>query len=170
MIVLGDGEHYPLSRLYSKQQPSRGTSIPAVPVMVVMIVMVVSYCPVPKRHTPSLDLPHFNYSENAMPAPSVTNCLRYWDLADHIQLADAIALWCGVEPAELAKLNFETQCMSAKRAALVTALRDGRLEYEDLGLVTNHGKVFKALMTAHVPRWREHEKHRLAGKRSGASR
>lgn len=76
-----------------------------------------------------------------MPAPA--NCLRYWDLADHIQIADAIALWCGVEPAELAKLNFETQCMSAKRAALVTALRDGRLEYEDLGLVTSQGKTFK---------------------------
>ena len=78
-----------------------------------------------------------------MPAPTSANCLRYWDLADHIQLNDAIALWCGVEPAELAKLNFETQCMSAKRAALVTALRDGRLEYEDLGIVTNQGKVFK---------------------------
>jgi hypothetical protein len=78
-----------------------------------------------------------------MSAPNVSNCLRYWDLADHIQLADAIALWCGVEPAELAKLNFETQCMSAKRAALVTALRDGRLDYEDLGLVTGQGKIFK---------------------------
>lgn len=78
-----------------------------------------------------------------MPAPISTNCLRYWDLADHIQLPDAIALWCGVEPAELAKLNFETQCMSAKRAALVTALREGRLEYEDLGIVTSQGKVFK---------------------------
>lgn len=78
-----------------------------------------------------------------MPAPTSANCLRYWDLADHIQLNDAIALWCGVEPAELAKLNFETQCMSAKRAALVTALRDGRLEYEDLGIVTGQGKVFK---------------------------
>jgi hypothetical protein len=78
-----------------------------------------------------------------MPAPISTNCLRYWDLADHIQLNDAIALWCGVEPAELAKLNFETQCMSAKRAALVTALREGRLEFEDLGIVTSQGKVFK---------------------------
>jgi|GEM_PF-534870 len=78
-----------------------------------------------------------------MPAPISSNCLRYWDLADHIQLSDAIALWCGVEPAELAKLNFETQCMSAKRAALVTALHDGRLEYDDLGIVTSQGKVFK---------------------------
>jgi hypothetical protein len=33
--------------------------------------------------------------------------------------------------------------MSAKRSALTTALRDGRLEYEDLGIVTGHGKVFK---------------------------
>lgn len=76
-----------------------------------------------------------------MPHPN--NCLRYWDLADHIRIDDAIALWCGVEPAELASLNFETQCMSAKRAALVTALRTGRLEYEDLGIVTARGQVFK---------------------------
>lgn len=78
-----------------------------------------------------------------MPLPNTANCLRYWDLSDHIQIDDAIALWCGVEPAELARLNFETQCMSAKRAALMTALRDGRLEYEDLGLVTGQGRVFK---------------------------
>ena len=76
-----------------------------------------------------------------MPHPN--NCLRYWDLADHIRIDDAIALWCGVEPAELASLNFETQCMSAKRAALVTALRTGRLEYADLGIVTARGQVFK---------------------------
>lgn len=74
-------------------------------------------------------------------APS--NCLRYWDLADHIRIDDAIALWCGVEPAQLASLNFETQCMSAKRAALVAALRSERLEYEDLGLVTARGQLFK---------------------------
>ena len=73
----------------------------------------------------------------------ISNCLRYWDLADHIRLDDAIALWCGVEPSALASLNFESQCMSAKRAALVTALRDGRLEYEDLGILTAQGKVFK---------------------------
>ncbi|KAB0583705.1 hypothetical protein F7Q92_06450 [Ideonella dechloratans] len=75
--------------------------------------------------------------------PNSNNCLRYWDLADHIRIDDAIALWCGVEPAELASLNFETQCMSAKRAALVTALRTERLEYEDLGIVTSRGQVFK---------------------------
>ncbi len=72
-----------------------------------------------------------------------TNCLRYWDLADHIRIDDAIALWCGVEPAQLNSLNFETQCMSAKRAALVAALRSERLEYEDLGIVTARGQVFK---------------------------
>lgn len=78
-----------------------------------------------------------------MPAPISNNCLRYRDLADHIQLPDAIALWCGVEPVELAELKYETRCMSAKRAALVTVLRDGRLEYEDLGIVTARGQVFK---------------------------
>ena len=79
-----------------------------------------------------------------MPMPTSSNhCLRYWDLADHIRIDDAIALWCGVEPAELAKLNSDTQCMSAKRAALITALRDGRLDYKDLGLLTGQGKVFR---------------------------
>ncbi len=78
-----------------------------------------------------------------MTTPNTFNCLRYWDLSNHIQITDAIALWCGVEPAELARLNFETQCMSAKRGALVTALREGRLEYDDLGIVTGHGKVYK---------------------------
>ena len=78
-----------------------------------------------------------------MPIPNTTNCLRYWDLSDHIQIDDAIALWCGVEPSELKTLNFETQCISAKRAALMTALRDGRLEYEDLGVVSGQGRVFK---------------------------
>ncbi|MCC7184580.1 MAG: hypothetical protein IT509_13575, partial [Rhodocyclaceae bacterium] len=71
------------------------------------------------------------------------DCLRYWDLSSRIRLDDAIALWCNVDPAQLASLGFDTQCMSAKRAALVTALREGRLEYEDLGIVTGHGKVFK---------------------------
>ncbi len=76
--------------------------------------------------------------------PNPNNCLRYWDPADHIRIDDAIALWCGVEPAELASLNFETQCMSAKRAALVTAAQHTEhLEYEDLGIVTAHGQVFK---------------------------
>lgn len=76
-----------------------------------------------------------------MPAP--TNCLRYWDISNHIRLTDAIALWCGVEPSELASIGIETQCMSAKRAALMSALEEGRLDYEDLGIVTSGGKVFK---------------------------
>ncbi|MFN9726729.1 hypothetical protein [Acidovorax sp.] len=33
--------------------------------------------------------------------------------------------------------------MSAKRAALVTALRTEHLEYEDLGILTARGQVFK---------------------------
>ncbi|MDD3761516.1 MAG: hypothetical protein PHO57_11925 [Acidithiobacillus sp.] len=52
---------------------------------------------------------------------------------------------CGVEPAELASLNFETQCMSAKRAALVTALRTERLKYEDLGIVTSRDQMMLPL-------------------------
>lgn len=46
--------------------------------------------------------------------------------------------------------------MSAKRAALVTALRDGRLEYEDLGIVTPRSQVFKGAPVDELL-----EKHRL---------
>lgn len=58
--------------------------------------------------------------------PSQTNCLRYWDLSSQIRLDDAIALWCNVDPAQLASLGLDTQCMSAKRAALVSASSDAR--------------------------------------------
>lgn len=75
--------------------------------------------------------------------PSQNDCLRYWDLSSQIRLEDAVALWCNVDPAELGRLGFDTQCMSAKRAALTTALREGRLEYEDLGVVSARGQVFK---------------------------
>jgi hypothetical protein len=71
------------------------------------------------------------------------NCLRYWDLSSQIRLDDAVALWCNADPAELGRLGFNPECMSAKRAALVTALRDGRLEYEDLGIVMSQGQVFR---------------------------
>lgn len=76
--------------------------------------------------------------------PNPNNGLRYWDLADHIRIDDAIALWRGAEPAELAQLNFDTQRMSAKRAELVAATRTERLEYEDLGIVTARGQRSKA--------------------------
>ncbi len=76
--------------------------------------------------------------------PAANDCLRRWDWVNRIRIQDAIALWCGVEPAELARLEVEIHCVSAKRAAPVAALRDGRLEYEDLDLVTARGQVFKA--------------------------
>lgn len=68
-------------------------------------------------------------------------CLRYWDLSDLIRLDDAVALWCNVDPAESTRREGAMQCMSAKRAALSTALRDGRLEFEDLGILTSRGQV-----------------------------
>lgn len=52
-----------------------------------------------------------------------------------------------------------------------TCFQDFVIAHELLHLrVPNHGKVFKALMSAHVPRWREHDKHRLTGNLSGVSR
>ena len=62
-----------------------------------------------------------------MPTATFSNhCLRYWDLADHIRIEDAIALWCGVEPAELAKLNFETQCIDPDPDSLPLKSRNFR--------------------------------------------
>jgi hypothetical protein len=43
-----------------------------------------------------------------MPTRTSSNyCLRYWDLADHIRIDDAIALLCGVEPAALQRPSAE---------------------------------------------------------------
>lgn len=36
--------------------------------------------------------------------------------------------------------------------------------------VPNHGKVFKALMTAYLPRWRDHERYRHARRYRGLPR
>lgn len=48
-----------------------------------------------------------------------------------------------------------------------TCFQDFVIAHELLHLrVPNHGKVFKALMSVHVPRWREHDKHRSGGIRS----
>ncbi len=69
-------------------------------------------------------------------------CLRYWDLCSTVSLDAAIALWCNVEPSELKELNFSTSCMSAKREAIIDALRDNRLEYEDRPVPRNDGKGF----------------------------
>lgn len=68
--------------------------------------------------------------------PTSSNCLRDWDLAAPPCIDEAIAPWCGVEPAELYSLNIETLCMSAKRAALATALRTQPLEHENLGIAS----------------------------------
>ncbi len=67
-------------------------------------------------------------------------CLRYWDLCSTVSLDAAIALWCDVEPGELKGLGFSTSCMDAKREAIIDALRDNRLEYEDRPVPRADGK------------------------------
>ena len=71
-----------------------------------------------------------------------SGCLRYWDLCSTVSLEAAIALWCDVEPAELRELNFSTSCMDAKREAIIDALRDARLAYEDRGIKRSDGKGY----------------------------
>ena len=67
-------------------------------------------------------------------------CLRYWDLCSVITIDAAVALWCGVEPGELRALEFSTHCMDAKREAIINALFDGRLEYEDRAVPRSDGR------------------------------
>ncbi len=76
------------------------------------------------------------------PTPDPNDCLRYWDLSDNIRLDDAVALWCGVQPEQLGKLRGRNLCMEAKRAALIHAIRDGRLEYVDLGVTGTNGRTY----------------------------
>ena len=71
-----------------------------------------------------------------------SGCLRYWDLCSTVSLAAAIALWCNVEPGELEGLGFSTSCMDAKREAIIDALRDKRLEYEDRPVPRSDGRGF----------------------------
>ena len=76
---------------------------------------------------------------------AVQNCLRYWDLADSLKIDMIVALWCGVEPSEIATLERErlsTHCMDAKRAAIEDALYSGRLDYIDEGIPYGDGKMF----------------------------
>lgn len=77
----------------------------------------------------------------SLPSSDPNGCLRYWDLSDNIRLDHAVALWCGIQPEHLDRVRGRNLCMEPKREALVSALRDGRLEYQSLGLITSYGKV-----------------------------
>ena len=56
-------------------------------------------------------------------------------------------------------------CSTAGTITLATGLGDQDVGFQDFVIahellhlrVPNHGKLFKALMTAHVPGWREHD-------------
>lgn len=67
-------------------------------------------------------------------------CLRYWDLCSAVSIDAAVALWCDVEPGELKGVNFVTNCMSAKREAIIDALRSGRLDYQKRGVPRSDGR------------------------------
>ena len=69
-----------------------------------------------------------------------TGCLHYWDLCSTITIDAAVALWCNVQPGELAGLGFSTSCMDAKREAIIDALRGGRLDYEDRPVPRSDGR------------------------------
>lgn len=97
--------------------------------------------------------------------PDPNDCLRYWDLSDNIRLDDAVALWCGFQPEQLSLLRGRNLCMDAKRAALVHALRDGRLEYEDLGVTGSNGRTYYDLPVAELI-----EKDRLVLKKASLRR
>ncbi|MEI6147265.1 MAG: hypothetical protein WCP66_12660 [Methylococcales bacterium] len=57
------------------------------------------------------------------------DCLKYWNLCPNISITAAVALWCNVEPGQLAGLGYSTGCMDAKREVIEQSIIDGRLEY-----------------------------------------
>ena len=78
-------------------------------------------------------------------ASTAQNCFRYWDLADSLMIDMIVALWCGVEPSDIAELKGErlsTHCTDAKRAAIEDALYSGRLDYIDEGIPTGDGTLW----------------------------
>lgn len=56
----------------------------------------------------------------------MTNCNRFWDLADHIPLDDVIAYWCELSG------HTDTKCRDAKRAAICSAVDAGKVDYRRL--------------------------------------
>lgn len=57
-----------------------------------------------------------------------------------------------------------TVTLAEDLAGLEPGFQDFVIVHELLHLrVPNHGKLFKALMTAHVPGWREHDRRRSLG-------
>ena len=69
------------------------------------------------------------------------NCLHYWDLCPILTIDAVVALWCDVEPAQLASLNYSTSCMDIKRILIEQALRDDTLECEIDGYTQTNGWV-----------------------------
>lgn len=63
-------------------------------------------------------------------------------------------------------------CSTSGTVTLAAALEDQDEGFQDFVIVhellhlrvPNHGKLYKALMAAHVPDWRRHESRRLAGR------
>ena len=61
-------------------------------------------------------------------------------------------------------------CSTSGTVTLAAALEDQDLGFQDFVIVhellhlrvPNHGRLYKALMAAHVPDWRRHESRRLA--------
>ncbi len=70
--------------------------------------------------------------------------------------------------AEAVELVLVGQCRPAGTVPLASGLVDQEPRFQDFGLahellqlrVPTHGRLFKALMSAHVPGWREFEEQR----------
>ena len=101
-----------------------------------------------------------------MTSPSVVastaqNCLRHWDLADSLKIDMIVALWCGIEPSDIAEFKRErlsTYCTDAKRAAIEDALYSGRLDYIDEGIPYGDGEIF---MGSGVPQLAQKDRLRV---------
>lgn len=98
-------------------------------------------------------------------------------------LRDRVDYWCERLKAtpRIVRIQHMTRkwgsCSTGGIVTLAKDLADQEACFQDFVIVhellhlrvPNHGKVFKVLMTAYVPHWREHDKKRMAGSRPAAT-
>ena len=98
-------------------------------------------------------------------------------------MRERVASWAqrlNVQPRQVRVQHMTRKWGSCSTAGIVTLAAD--LADQDLGFqdfvivhellhlrVPNHGKLFKALLTAHVPAWQTHASHRTNAKRPTAT-
>ncbi|MBT2748289.1 MULTISPECIES: hypothetical protein [unclassified Lysobacter] len=76
---------------------------------------------------------------DATPPRLITQPVFFWDISDTVTFDEAIALWSGIPAQEVDSIRSHHESFETKRAALVSAVLERRLEAEDVGVITPYG-------------------------------